>query len=59
MPAPSAATRRALKGWSAKLGITTIGTPADSPMRVVPKPPWQTMAAAWGITSRCGTHCST
>jgi hypothetical protein len=51
--------RRALSGWSAKSGTTTMGTPAASPARRVPKPPWHTIAAACGITSACGTQRST
>lgn len=36
-----------------------MGSPAASPISVVPKPPWPTMAEAWGITAACGHHFST
>ncbi len=59
MPAPISATRRALCGWSANSGTTAIGRPAASAALTVPEPPWQTIAAACGITSACGTQPAT
>ena len=41
IPAPSASTRSAFHGWSAKSGTTAIGTPPARPIVTVPEPPWQ------------------
>ena len=59
IPAPSASTRSAFHGWSAKSGRTAIGTPPARPIVTVPEPPWQTIAATWGMRSACATQRST
>ena len=57
-PAPTAATRRAFTGWSAKSGTTTRGSPAARAPSVVPEPPWQTTASAEAKTRAWGTQRS-
>ena len=45
--------------WSANTGTTTAGTPAAIAAVTVPEPPWQTIAAACGMTSACGIQRAT
>jgi hypothetical protein len=55
-PTPRAATSSPLTARSPAPGVTSCGMPAASAVRIVPAPPWWTVAAAAGNTTGNGSH---
>ncbi len=53
---PRRCRRAPQKGWSARKGTTTAGSPARTTACTVPAPPWWTAATHRGRTSSCGTE---